>query len=433
MEGVALIEGEVLRAQPDRDLSLRPNPALWQGKPTALRIALGGRLRRLREACGITREVAGEAIRASSSKISRLELGRVASKERDVADLITLYGVTDGEERETLLALVRQANGPGWWREYGDVVPNWFETYLGLEQAASVIRAYEPQLVPGLLQTKDYARAVMLLRHLRMSYGEIERRVALRMARQRFLSQPGAPDLWVALDEAALRRPLGNQKIQRAQLLHLIEMAQRPNIVLQILPFDAGGHVATGGPFTILRFSEPDLPDVVYLEHLTNAVYLDKNRDTVEYLEIMDNLCIQAESPSDTVSLLQRIINESYPEPTELVAAVVTALAELEVRPADRVLIMLPEGPGFADAFAGVIQQGAVPLPANPLLPAHDVVTVAAEAGARLVLVSADRVPALADLAAGPPVLIDGSHGGWAAALRLHQAGNSQLPPRWKG
>ena len=284
---------------------------MWHGRPTALRIALGGHLRRLREASGITREAAGDTIRASSSKISRLELGRVSSKERDVADLITLYGVTDVEERDILLTLARQANAPGWWREYGDVLPNWFETYLGLEQAASVIRAYEPQLVPGLLQTEDYARAIMLLRHLHMSHSEIERRVALRMARQAFLSQPAAPDLWVALDEAALRRPLGDQKVQQAQLLHLIEMAQRPNITLQIVPFDVGAHAAAGGPFTILRFSEPDLPDIVYLEHLTNALYLDKKRDIVEYLAIMDNLCIQAKSPTDTLSLLRKVINES--------------------------------------------------------------------------------------------------------------------------
>ncbi|MGH3672099.1 MAG: helix-turn-helix domain-containing protein [Pseudonocardiaceae bacterium] len=277
---------------------------------------MGGHLRRLRETSEITRETAGDTIRASSSKISRLELGRVAFKERDVADLLTLYGVTNVEERETLLTLARQANAPGWWREYGDVLPNWFETYLGLEQAASVIRTYEPQLVPGLLQTEDYARAIMQLRHLHAAYGEIERRVALRMARQAFLSKPGAPDLWVALDEAVLRRPLGDQKIRRAQLLHLIEMAQRPNITLQIVPLDAGGHTAAGGSFTILRFSNPDLPDVVYLEHLTNALYLDRDRDTVEYLASMDNLCIQAESPASSISFLHGIIDESYPEPT---------------------------------------------------------------------------------------------------------------------
>ncbi|HEY6424572.1 MAG TPA: Scr1 family TA system antitoxin-like transcriptional regulator, partial [Pseudonocardiaceae bacterium] len=400
-----------MRPQPDRDPSLRSSPAQWQGRPTALRLALGGHLRRLREASGITREAAGYAIHASSSKISRLELGRVASKERDVAVLLTHYGVTDAEERETLLTLARQANAPGWWREYGDVLPNWFKTYLGLEQAASVIRAYEPQLVPGLLQTEDYARALMLLRHLHVSHGEIERRVALRMARQAFLSQPGAPDLWVALDEAALRRPMGDQKAQRAQLLHLIEMAQRPNITLQIVPFHAGAHAAAGGPFTILRFSEPDLPDIVYLERVTNALYLDKKRDTVDYLAIMDNLCIQAESPIGTLNFLHRTINESCPTPTDPTATVVAALAELHVRPDDRVLIMLPDGPGFAEAFAGAIQQGAVPLPVNPQLPAHDIVAVAAEAGARLVLISADRLAALAYLQAEPPVLIDGQHG----------------------
>ena len=300
-----------MRPRRDREPSLDTIPVQWSGKPTALRIALGSKLRQLREASGITREAAGYAIRGSSAKISRLELGRVTSKERDVVDLLTLYGVSDEEERKAFVALARQANSPGWWREYGDVLPNWFETYLGLEQSASVIRTYEPQLVPGLLQTEDYARAIMLLRHLHVSYGEIERRVALRMARQAFLSRPGAPDLWVALDEAALRRTLGDRKIQRAQLLHLVELAQLPNITLQVLPFEAGGHAATGGSFTILRFSEPGLPDIVYLEHLTNALYLDKQRDTVDYLAIMDNLCIQAASPTETMSFLHQIVEES--------------------------------------------------------------------------------------------------------------------------
>jgi hypothetical protein len=303
--------GGALGSRPDRDVSLLGTTALWQGRPTALRIALGGHLRRLRETSGITRETAGDAIHASSSKISRLELGRVACKECDVADLLTLYDVTEAEERQTLLTLVRQTYTPGWWREYGDLLPSWFETYLGLEQAASVIRVYGPQLVPGLLQTEDYARTATRLRHVHVSAGEIERRVALRMARQAFLGQPGAAELWVVLDEATLRRPVGgDQKLQRAQLLHLIEMAQRPNITLQIVPLDAGGHTAVGGPFTILRFSEPDLPDVVYLEHLTNAIYMDKKRDTVQYLAIMDNLCLQAKSPTETTSLLQDIIGE---------------------------------------------------------------------------------------------------------------------------
>jgi AMP-binding enzyme/Domain of unknown function (DUF5753) len=164
--------------------------------------------------------------------------------------------------------------------------------------------------------------------------------------------------------------------------------------------------------------SEPDLPDIVYLEQLTNAVYLDKRRDTGDYLAIMDNLCIQAQSSTETASFLQRIIDETASPPVYHPSAVVAALAELGVRPDERVLVMLPDGPGFAEAVNGVIQHGAVPLPVDPLLPAPDTVAVAAEAGARLVLVSAERIPALADLTTEPPVPIEGPPGCWAAALR---------------
>jgi transcriptional regulator with XRE-family HTH domain len=300
-----------LSAQKDHDLSLGHIPAQWHGKSTVLRIALGSKLRRLREASGITREAAGYAIRGSGAKISRLELGKTGFKERDVADLLTLYGVTDEQERAASLALARQANTPGWWREYGDVLPSWFGTYLGLEQAASVIRTYEPSFVPGLLQTEECARAVLGMRHLNASRGEVERRVAVRMARQEFLTQPEAPDLWVVLDESALRRPFGSQQVQRAQIQHLIEMAQLPNITLQVVPFHVGGPPASGGPFTVLRFSEPGLPDVVYLEHLTSALYMDKNRDTVQYLAVMDTLCVQAEAPAETISFLRRILKET--------------------------------------------------------------------------------------------------------------------------
>jgi Domain of unknown function (DUF5753)/Helix-turn-helix domain len=299
-----------MAVQSDRDPSRGQIPAHWHGKPTVLRMALGSKLRRLREASRVTREAAGYIIRGSSSKISRMELGRVSFKERDVADLLTFYGVTDEQEREVFLALVRQANAPGWWHNYGDVLPSWFETYLGLEQAASVIRIYEPALVPGLLQTEGYARAVIELRHLQASATDVERRVALRMARQEFLTQPGAPNLWVALDESALRRPLGSGMVQRGQLQHLIEMARRPNITLQVVPLHVGGPAAVGGPFTVLRFSEPGMPDVVYLEHLGSACYLDKDRDTVGYLALMDSLCIEAESPRASIGFLHRIIED---------------------------------------------------------------------------------------------------------------------------
>ncbi|HEX2298930.1 MAG TPA: helix-turn-helix transcriptional regulator [Pseudonocardiaceae bacterium] len=298
-------------AQPEREPPLHSIPAQWHGKPTVLRIALGNQLRRLREAREITCEAAGNAIRGSGAKISRLELGRVGFKERDVADLLTLYGVTDKQQRDTFLTLARQANTPGWWRQYGDVLPPWFETYLGLEQAASVLRIYEPQLVPALLQTEDCARAIIRLRRLHDSAEEIDRHVALQMTRQDFLTQPGAPDLWVTLDEAVLRRPVGSREAQRAQLRHLIEMTELPTITLQVVPFAVGGHVAAaGGPFTILRFAEPDLPDIVYLEHLTSALYLDKKRDTSDYLMVMDTLCVQAKSPDETVGFLYRVLAE---------------------------------------------------------------------------------------------------------------------------
>ncbi len=276
-----------------------------------LRIALGAALRRLREANGITRKAAGEPIRASQAKISRLELGKVGFKQRDVADLLTRYGITDEQERGTFLALARKANTPGWWHQYSDILPNWFERYFGLEQAASVIRTYEPQLVPGLLQTEDCARATVQLHHRHASFEEIERRVALRLARQEMLTKPGAPSLWAVLDEAALRRPLGGREVLRAQLRHLIEMAALPNITLQVVPFDSGGHVAVGGPFTMLRFSEHELPDIVYLEQLSSAVYLDKKRDTADYLTVMDTLCVQAASPAETTNFLSRIIKET--------------------------------------------------------------------------------------------------------------------------
>lgn len=281
------------------------------GGPTVLRIALGGQLRRLREERGITREAAGEAIRASHAKISRLELGRVGFKERDIADLLTLYGVADADEREAFLALARQANSPGWWHRYADLLPGWFETYLGLEQSATVIRCYESQFVPGLLQTADYARAVIKLAHGHESAEEIDRRVDLRMRRQEILDRPTEPPtLWVVIDEASLRRPIGGPEVLRGQLEHLIAAAGRPNVTMQLLPYRVGGHAAAGGPFTILRFPQEDLPDIVYLEQLTSALYLDKRPDVDRYLVVMDQISVQAEPPENTPRLLAELLAE---------------------------------------------------------------------------------------------------------------------------
>ena len=279
--------------------------------PTALRIALGAQLRRLRETNNLTTEHAADAIRASHSKISRLERGRSGVKQRDVADLLSLYGVTDGAEREELLILARQASAPGWWQQYSDILPKWFELYIGLEEAASVIRAYEVQFVHGLMQTKDYARAVILISNAHAPAEEIDHRVSLRMKRQQLLTQRGAPELWTVLDEAALRRPLGGPQVMRAQLEHLLQLTDLPNVTLQIVPFCAGPHAAVGGPFTILRFPEPDLPDLVYLEQLSSALYLDQPDDVAGYLAVMDQLCVQADTGPGSQDILRALLKHA--------------------------------------------------------------------------------------------------------------------------
>lgn len=281
--------------------------------PTVLRMLLGAQLRRLRETSGVTREGAGWEIRSSESKISRMELGRVGFKERDVSDLLTLYGVTEEHEREALLKLARDANSPGWWHRYGDVLPTWFQSYLGLEAAAALIRSYEVQFVPGLLQTGDYARAVVLLGHGAADPAEIDRRVALRMQRQQLLHREDPPQLWAVVDEAALRRPIGGPAVMRGQLTALIEATKSPNIRLQVIPFAAGGHAAAGGAFTILRFGDQELPDIVYIEQLTSALYLDKRDDLDYYAVAMERLCVEAEPPERTPDILGRMVDDLYP------------------------------------------------------------------------------------------------------------------------
>jgi Domain of unknown function (DUF5753)/Helix-turn-helix domain len=275
--------------------------------PTALRIRLGAQLRRLRQQRKLTREAAGWEIRSSESKISRMELGRVPFKERDVADLLTLYGVGD-QERAALLALARQANAPGWWQRYGDVVPAWFGSYLGLEQAASLIRTYDLKFVPGLLQTADYARAVLRLLHPHAPEAEIDRRIELRRDRQRLLLGAGAPRYWAVLDEAVLRRRIGGPDVMRAQVEALLDAAERPGIRLQIASFRNRTYAAAGFPFAILRFAEPELPDLVYVEQLTGAVYLDKPGDVEHYVITMEHACVEAEAFDHSAALLREAL-----------------------------------------------------------------------------------------------------------------------------
>lgn len=278
---------------------------------TVRRIMLGASLRRLREEKGLTREAAGFHIRASESKISRMELGRVGFKTRDVEDLLTLYGVHDDVDRRDLLEMVREANTPGWWHKYGDVLPGWFNTYVGLEEAASLIRTYEVQFVPGLLQTSAYARTVIRLGYPEAPDEDVERRVHLRMQRQGRLAKKDGLRLWAVIDEAALRRPIGGPKIMREQLLHLLEAATLPNITIQVMPFRFGMHAAEGGAFSILRFPESDLSDVVYVEQLWGALYLDKREDIDPYLTAMEQLCVESTTPGGTAETIGDLLRET--------------------------------------------------------------------------------------------------------------------------
>lgn len=279
--------------------------------PTVLRILLGSQLRKLREAKGITREEAGYLIRASESKISRMELGRVSFKERDVIDLLEMYGVAD-DDRTALVGLARDANSPGWWHKYSDVLPDWFGVYVGLEEAASLLRVYEVQFIPGLLQTADYTRAIVKRGQPAASADEVERRILLRAARQEMLTKPGAPRLWAVVDEAALRRPIGGRAVMRAQLERLITATGEPHVTLQVVPFGSGGHAAEGGAFTIMRFPAAELPDVVYVEQLTSALYLDKREDVEKYSEVMDQLSVESAPPERTATILSEIMVRDF-------------------------------------------------------------------------------------------------------------------------
>jgi transcriptional regulator with XRE-family HTH domain len=282
------------------------------GGPTVLRILLGTQLRRLREARGVTAQEAARAIRGSESKISRIELGRTSVREVDIIDLLSLYGITDATEREELLTLCGQANQPGWWHQYQDVLPSWFQAYVGLEESAESIRSYDSQFIPGLLQTEDYATAVLALGDFSMD--EAERLVFLRKERQRRFASGGLR-LWAVVDEVALTRLVGSRQIMRAQLEHLSDVCEQPGFALQVVPDSAGAYLAPGS-FSILRFAVPDLPDVVYVEQLTSAMYLDKPVDVDRYATVMDKLSATAAPPEQSKEIIRALL-EDWSDPHE--------------------------------------------------------------------------------------------------------------------
>ena len=280
-----------------------------QAGPAAVRILLGARLRKLRTSARVSREAAGYAIRGSESKISRMETGRTGVKPRDINDLADLYRVSE-DERAALLAMARNANTPGWWQAYSDVIPAWFTSYLGLEQAAETIRSYEAQFIPGLLQTPDYARAVLQIGAGDNPELDPDQLASVRIRRQQILHRPTPPQLWAVIDEAALRRPIGGTAVARAQLRHLIEMARLSHVNIQVAPFSGGSRAVADGPVAILRFSEVELCDMVYLEQHTSAVYLNKPADRLYYWSVLNRLASEAPPPAETEAFLRGILHE---------------------------------------------------------------------------------------------------------------------------
>jgi transcriptional regulator with XRE-family HTH domain len=286
---------------PERSSATGENP----GAPTVLRILLGTQLRRLRESRGISAQDAAKAIRGSESKISRIELGRNSVREVDIADLLNLYGISDTVEREQLLTLASQANQQGWWHRYQDVLPSWFQSYIGLEDSAESIRSFDTQFVPGLLQTEDYALAVIQLGAF--SPAETDRLLYLRKERQRRFTSGGLR-LLAIIDECALRRPIGSIGLMRAQLEHLLEITVRPGLTIQVTPFLTGASYAAPSSFSILTFATDDLPDVVYVEQLTSAMYLDKRADVDRYSEAMDQIRTTSYTPEQTKELIRTML-----------------------------------------------------------------------------------------------------------------------------
>ena len=284
----------------------------WGGAPSVLRMILGKQLEELRTRSGLSYDEAGAAIGVSHSTIRRMEAAKVARlRLADVEKLLQTYGVTDQHEIDTFLKSVREANKRGWWHVYRDVMPDWFAAYLSLEQAALQIRAYEPQFVHGLLQTEDYARALLNAGNPHVPAEATERRIALRMRRQELLSRESPPRLWVVMDETVLRWPVGGAAVMRAQIDHLIAVNALPHVTLQIMPFGNGPHPAmTAGAFHVFRFRASELPDIVYLGGLIGAVYLDKADDVVVYREALDRVSAQSGPAQKTEALLGEIRKE---------------------------------------------------------------------------------------------------------------------------
>ncbi|MFF1395517.1 helix-turn-helix domain-containing protein [Streptomyces sp. NPDC058287] len=281
--------------------------------PTVGQVVLGRRLQDLRERAGLKREEAAKVLRVAPATVRRMEMAEVGLKIPYLQLLLKSYGVTD-EEAEAFVTLAEEANKPGWWQRFHDILPGWFSMYVSLEGAASLIRSYEPHFVPGLLQTEDYARGVLRSGAVGRALAEdpdvVERHVALRMQRQELVTREDAPRLWMIMDETALRRPAGGPDVMRGQIDRLLEVTELANVTLQIAEFAAGPHPGTYGPFVLFRFAMSELPDMVYSEYLTGAVYLDARPEVATHLEVMDRMAAHAATAHRTKDILRDLRKE---------------------------------------------------------------------------------------------------------------------------
>lgn len=269
--------------------------------PTIGQLILSRQLRALREGAKVSRDDAARLLHVTVATIRRMEAAEVALKIPYLQMLLPAYGV-DAEGIATFLQLTEEANKPGWWQRFHDVLPGWFGGYVSLEESAKTIREYEPHFVPGVLQTEAYTRQILTTGAVgQPDPDRVERQVALRMRRQSFLTRQDAPpNFWAVIDETVLRRPVGSTELMREQVERLLEMSELPNVTLQIAELAAGHHPGTYSPFVLFRFDVPEVPDMVYIEYLTGALYLDEENEVSEHMEAMDRMVAIAESALGT-------------------------------------------------------------------------------------------------------------------------------------
>jgi transcriptional regulator with XRE-family HTH domain len=271
---------------------------------------LGIELRELRTRAGMTLEQVAQRFDWSVSKASRMELGRVPITRRDISDLLDLYGVTDEEQRNSLLTIARTRQERDWWHRYDDLLPRPFSIFLSFEVDATSISTYQSMHVPGLLQTADYARALFRAGRPQDSDEEIERRVEARLRRQEIFRRDNPPPLWAILDEAAIRREIGGTEVMRAQLKRLFDAGKRPEVTLQVIPFGAGAYISMDGGFILLGFDDPRDPDLASVDLLTRSLCLDDHEEVGRYRKAFEHLRAVAASPADSAKMITAAIRE---------------------------------------------------------------------------------------------------------------------------